>query len=315
MTSHAAALIKVADDQIKHLGRRSQDLKQDTRVSVYTFADDVRNEVFDQDVLRTPSIKGLYAVRGNTALIDATLQSQKDLARTAQMYDDHAFLTFVLTDGQNNINSHRARDLRDQLRLQPDNWTVACLVPDARSRNDAQAFGFAPENIAIWDATGRNGVEDAGQVIRTATENFMTGRARGVVGTKTLFSTGVEAVNAATVQSTLTPLDPAAYDVIPVDRDDYIRPFVESRGLRYTIGSGYYELTKRETIGNRKQIAIREKRGARRVFTGASARDLLGLGGDDVRVSPDYNPDYSIHVQSTSVNRRLVAGTDLLVLR
>lgn len=315
MTDLASTVVKVADAQIKHLAHRSRELDQETRITVYSFANDVRCEVFDTDVLRLPSVAGLYRVRGNrTALIDATVQSQKELATTSQIHGQHAFLTFVLTDGENNVNNHRVRDLRDQLRLQPKHWTVACMVPDAQGKDEAQTFGFAPDNIAIWDTSTRRGLEEAGDVIRTATDNFMTGRANGVVGTRSLFSTGTDAVNAATVQSTLTPLARTAYDIIPVSADDYIRPFVESRGLHYSIGSGYYQLTKTETIQNRKQIAIREK-ATDKIYVGPAARDLLGLGGNDVRVKPDYNPDYSIYVQSTSVNRRLVAGTDLLILR
>jgi hypothetical protein len=315
MGDQVSNLIRVTDAEIQHLARRSQELDQETRVSIYTFANDVRNVVFDKDVLRLPSIAGLYQTRGNrTALIDAALQSQKDLARTAQMYGEHAFLTYVLTDGENNVNSHRAGDLRDQMRLQPAHWTVACLVPDARGKHEAQSFGFAPDNIAIWNPNAARGVEEAGSVMRAATDRFMEGRTRGVTGTRSLFSTGADAVNAATVQAALAPLAPSKYETLPVGTDAYIQPFVEATGRRYVKGSGYYQLTKTETIQRNKNIVIREKGGAQRVFSGPQARDLLGLGGDDVRVRPDRNPDYDVFVQSSSVNRRLVAGTALLII-
>jgi hypothetical protein len=32
------------------------------------------------------------------------------------------------------------------------------------------------------------------------------------------------------------------------------------------------------------------------------------------QVKPDFNPDYEVYVQSTSVNRKLVPGTSLLVV-
>lgn len=315
MQPHAGDLIKVATSQIEHLARRSQELDQETRVSIYDFADDVRCLVYDKDVLRLPSIAGLYRPRGNTALIDATIKSLRDLAHTAQLYGDHAFLEFVLTDGEENRSRHTGMDLRRELGGLPEQWTVACLVPDQMSKHEAQGFGFAPANIAVWNPDARTGVEDAGAVIRQATESFMTNRAKGMRGTATLFSTGVDVVNGATVRAVLgAPMDRTAYDIIPVSTDDYIRPFVESRGLPYSIGQGYYQLTKTETIQNRKQIAVREKAtGA--VYAGPQARELLGLGGNDVRVKPDHNPAWDVFVQSTSVNRRLVAGTDLLVMR
>jgi hypothetical protein len=34
-----------------------------------------------------------------------------------------------------------------------------------------------------------------------------------------------------------------------------------------------------------------------------------------VRVKPDINPEYDVFVQSTSVNRKLIRDTDVLVLR
>jgi hypothetical protein len=314
MQGHAGNLIKVVDNHIQHLADRSRQLDQDIHISVYDFADDVRCVIYDRDVLRLPSIAQLYRPRGNTALIDATVQSLDELAQTAQIHGEHAFLTYVLTDGQENRSRRRAADLRAKLSGLPSNWTVACLVPDALGKDDAMAFGFAPDNIAIWNPNGRRGVEEAGAVMEQATDTFLDNRARGVVGTRSLFSTGVDAVNASTVKAALTPLARTAYDIIPVSTDDYIRPFVESRGLHYSIGAGYYQLTKRETIQNRKQIAIREK-ATGKIYAGPAARSLLGLGGDDVRVTPDTNPAWDVFIQSTSVNRRLVAGTDLLILR
>jgi hypothetical protein len=39
MSSHRSTVVKVADEQIKHLARRSTELDQETRVTVYAFAD------------------------------------------------------------------------------------------------------------------------------------------------------------------------------------------------------------------------------------------------------------------------------------
>jgi hypothetical protein len=314
MSRYMREVVKVADGQISHLARRSQELDQETRVSIYTFSSNVQCLVYDKDVLRLPSIAKLYDPYGRTALIDATIKSLDDLAHTPELYGDHAFLTFVLTDGEENASRNSDRALRSRLAGLPSHWTVACLVPNMMGKHEAQSFGFPPDNIAIWDADSRQGVEEVGEVIRKATENFMTGRSRGVRGTTSLFSTGSDAVNAATVRSSLTPLDPKAFDIIPVHRDDYIRPFVEGRGMHYSIGKGYYQLMKPETIQSGKEIAIREK-STGRVYTGPQARQLLGLPDMDVKVKPDFNAEYEIYVQSTSVNRRLIKNTNLLVMR
>lgn len=315
MHPHRSELVRVADGQIKYLARRSQELDQETRVSIYSFNDTVECLIYDKDVLRLPSISSLYRPGGMTALIDATTKSLEDLSKTATLYGDHAFLTFVLTDGQENASRIHPNDLVNHLNSLPINWTVACLVPDQRSVWEAKGFGFPPENVAVWDAQSAAGVAEVGETIRKATDNFMDNRAKGVRGTRSLFSTGLDAVNTQTVHSTLTPLDKRAYDLIPVHQDSAIRDYIQSRGLHYSIGKGFYQLTKREEIQPQKNIAIREKRTGE-VYWGDAARDLLGLPRDiSVKVTPDINPEYDVFVQSTSVNRKLLKNTDVLVMQ
>lgn len=314
MTYRRQAVITVADNQIKHLARRSQELNQETRVSVYTFGDTVRCAIYDKDVLRLPSVAEHIRIGGNTALIDATLKSQDDLAVTAQLYGDHAFLTYVLTDGEENRSTRPPSQLAQRLASLPDNWTVACFVPNQTGVFEAKRFGFPAANIAIWDTTSNEGLTEVGETIRRTTDAYMQGRATGVRGSKTLFSTGVDALNAATVQQAgLTKLPTTKFRLLPVLADGPIRETVEAAGHTYTVGAGYYQLTKTENIQANKAIAVRDKRSSA-VYTGRNARDLLGLPAMDVRVKPDHNPEYDVFVQSTSVNRKLIRGTTLLLL-
>lgn len=306
---------KVADAQVAYLAQRSKELDQETRITVYTFADEVACVVYDKDVLRLPSIAKYYQPYGNTALIDATVLSQNDLSKTAQLYGDHAFLTFVITDGQENASRvHGPGDLTRKLETAPDNWTVAVLVPDARGVHEARRQGFFAGNIVEWDARSAKGVEAAGSVIRQATESFMTGRSKGVRGTRSLFSTGTDALNRNAVKAAgLTPLREGTYQLLNVIGVDEIRPFVEAHGHTYVSGRSYYQLTKREEIQVQKDVAIRNKKSGR-VYVGAEARSMLGLPDMTVKVTPDSNPDFQVFVQSTSVNRKLVPGTKLLLL-
>lgn len=315
MSPHKNELIAVADGQVQYLARRSQELDQETRVSVYTFNNTAQCLIYDKDVLRLPSIGSLYQPNGMTALIDASLLALNDLSKTATLYGDHAFLTFVLTDGQENRSRNKPQALKTHLAGLPDNWTVACLVPDQRSIFEAKSFGFYPENIGVWDAKTAAGVTEVGETIRRATESFMDARAKGVRGTRSLFSTGIDAVNVKTVHENLTPLRKSAYDIFPVHHDAAIKEYVPTRtGKSYTVGKGYYQLTKTETIQAQKEIVIREKVTGE-VYSGDAARDLIGLPRDlEVRVKPDANPEYDIFVQSTSVNRKLIKDTDVLVL-
>jgi hypothetical protein len=51
------------------------------------------------------------------------------------------------------------------------------------------------------------------------------------------------------------------------------------------------------------------------VFVGDGARQLLGLPDHIVSVKPDMNPDYTIFIQSNSVNRHLPHGSQVMVLK
>lgn len=325
MSHLSGKVIEVADQQISYLARRSEELDQETRVTVYVFADKVQCVIYDKDVLRMPSLKQMYRVGGMTSLLAATLKSQRELAQTAQLYGDHSFLTFVLTDGQENA-SHRCPDAptRDPRELvqavarmvetQEDNWTLAVLVPDQMGKREAMQCGFPKNNIAIWDATSTQGLEEAGQVIQQATEKFMVGRTKGIRGSRAVFSTGAETVNKDTIKAAgLIPANPSEYQLIPVAREAAIRDWVVESGHNYRTGCAFYQLSKSEKIQARKQIAVLEKK-TDRVYTGPEARAVLGLPDAEVRIKPDHNDDFTIFVQSTSVNRKLVPNTRLLFM-
>lgn len=317
MQRHANALIKVADAQIARLAQRSKELDQETRVTVYVFNGGVQCVVYDKDVLRLPSISTFYRATGNTALIDATLLSLSDLALTPEKYGDHAFLIYVLTDGQENASRAKAPELSRALASLPEHWTVAAFVPDILGKSEAKKFGFPADNIAIWDTTSDRGVVEVGRAMTTATENYMLRRATGERGTRSLFSTGADAVNAQTVAAAgIRPLAATSFKLIPVPPSAdgaQIRDFVQGCGLPYVVGNSYYQLSKTETIQPNKLVAIVEKKTAK-VYLGREARDLINLPDVEVRVKPDFNRDFDVFVQSTSVNRKVVVGTRVLVL-
>ncbi|MER7174525.1 VWA domain-containing protein [Streptomyces mesophilus] len=325
MSHLSSKVVEVADQQIAYLARRSQELDQETRVTVYVFSSQVECVIYDKDVLRMPSLKQLYRASGSTALLAATLKSQRELAQTAQLYGDHSFLTFVLTDGQENT-SHRCSDslgktqqqlvqaVADLARTQEDNWTLAVLVPDQMGKREAMQCGFPKDNIAIWDATSTQGLEEAGQVIQEATEKFMVGRTKGIRGSRAVFSTGADAVNKDTIKAAgLTSVDPSGYQLLTVDRAETIRTWVVDSGHTYRTGAAFYELSKSEKVQARKQIAVLEKK-TDKVYTGPQARALLGLPNAEVRIKPDHNDEFTIFIQSTSVNRKLVPQTRLLLM-
>lgn len=300
-------LIKVADNQVAYLAQRSKELDQETRITIYSFSTgQAECLVYDKDVLRMPSIADLYKpTRWRTALIDATLLSLSDLALTPQRYGDHSFLIYVLTDGAENDSVSRPSDLSSRLSKLDDNWTVATFVPNQTGVHEAKRFGFLPGNISVWDATSAAGFEAAGEEIRRTTESFMQARSRGVRGSRNLFS--LADVSASDVTAQLQ--DVGDYHLVDVKADERIDVFCQGEFGRYHAGHAFYELMKSETIQPQKDIAILQ---FGKVYRGAAARKLLGLPDYSVRVRPSDH-QFKVFVQSTSINRKLIAGTQLLV--
>jgi len=316
MYTQTGTVIKVADALIADLAELSKTLDQETRVTVYTFADDVRCVIYDKDVLRLPSIATVYSPCGNTALIDATMQALDDMSEFPQRYGDHAFLAYILTDGRENMSrKYGPPALSLRLGKLPDNWTIGALVPDASGVFTAKSFGFPAQNVAVWSPNSARGVEDAGQAIRAATKTYMTNRAAGVRSSQNLFATGEDRVNASTVKAAgLKPVPPSKYDLVPIIKDGPIKETVEDFGLKFRLGKYYYQLMKTETIQPQKDVAILEV-ATGKVYNGKQARDLIGLPDVQVRAKPDPNKKYITFVQSTAPNRKLIAGTKLLILK
>jgi hypothetical protein len=318
MEDHARALIQVVDNQTRHLAQRSKDLDQETRITFYTFAscDDHRCLWYDKDVLRLPSLSGLYRPRGRTALIDCTRLAISDLRQTAQLYGQHAFLIYVLSDGQNNDSRSMPRELAADIAGMPGNWTIAAFAPDQTAVWELKGCGFPPDNISVWNTTSATGLEDVGRAMRDTADMWMEGRAQGVHGYNAKSGRGLFKLrdfSAAEVTSQLPPLTKGSYTFHLVPVDERIDQFVARvTGRSYENGRAYYQFMKTETIQGHKGLAV-EVGGE--VYTGKAARGILGLPDCNIRVKPDQKPGCVIFVQSTSFNRKLIGGTRLLLLR
>lgn len=307
-------VVDVFDSQIAHLRRRSIELNQETRVSVYLFSDKVRCVVFDMDVMRPISMKSLYVANGGTSLMDATGQGITDMRRIPELYSDHAFLFYVLTDGEENQSkNYTSSKLNSFINSLPDNWTVACLVPNATGKFEAKKFGFPEGNIEVWSTTSI-GIETIGKTMTSATDTFMQNRAQGIRSTKNLFKVDMTKVSSAQITKALQELKKAEYAIYSVGQQTQIRPFVETMsGKLYVKGCAYYKLSKTEEIQGYKEIAVRNRKN-NKVYSGPNARQVIGLPNHDMKVAPGDHGDWDIFVQSTSVNRKLMPGNEVMVV-
>lgn len=310
------AVIRVADQLVKHLAQRSTEDGHETRVTVYVFDDLVECAYYDMDALRLPSIAGSYFVRGMTALRDATMTAINELEETAQRHGNHSFLIYVLTDGRENQSRQFTTDqVRAKIGGLSDNWTLGALVPDSTGVHYAKQCGFHAQNVTTWDATSERGVEEAARVVTASVDTYMSNRSAGIVGSKSLFSTGADKLNAQTVQAAnLRPVDPQSYMLVPVVHQMPIKEFVEDHcGRKYEVGTCFYQLNKSEIIHGHKVLYVQDKKTGVIYGPGPEVRDLIGLGHEKRRVSPSFNRDYTVFVQSTSLNRNLVPSTHLMI--
>jgi len=93
-----------------------------------------------------------------------------------------------------------------------------------------------------------------------------------------------------------------------------IRDFIENHNIDFKKGMGHYQLTKPETVQGYKGIYVFDRKTSS-LYTGDAARQILGLPLSNAKVVPGSFCDFDIFIQSCSVNRRLVAGNKLLVVK
>lgn len=350
-------LIKAVDRTVETLARDSKEWEHETRVTIYTFNSagynlpaghpdgDVRCQHYDKDVLRLPSLADRYKPAGGTPLIDATLKAIDDLAQTPELYGDHAFLVYVLTDGDENTSkvsytaAGKARALTSRIESLADNWTIACFVPNFQGVQLAKKYGYP--NVAEWDATTAQGVEEVGEVIQQTTRTWMENRVKGARSAGRSLFVGGQVDAAAIKAAKLTPLRTDEYAIVPVtpitglvqEKPDpalkkppagkpdnrpmvafmEIEPFISKAHPPFRVKKAYYELVKAESIKGDKQLAILDTK-TNKVYLGDGVRQMLGLPETTKTVRPDFNPSYKIYVQSSSLNRHLYLHSSVLIL-
>lgn len=326
--SNAEKLVQVVDAEIARQatlarsGKRDPEtgLLQEYRISIAQFASRGQYQmlIWEMDprslVDSGVSVGDLYKAGGNTAMCEAINRGLKDLATIPEKYGDHATLFMVFGDGAENHSDYREREeMVYRLGRLPDNVTVAMFVPDADCARTAKGWGIPEGNIQEWDATSEDGVFEVGRVVERAHTTWMENRAKGVRATRTLFSTGIDAVNDQTVKASLDLLDPKTYKIFVTDAECELRPFIQAqkwhdgKPITFKTRHSFYRLTKTETIQANKQILVMDTR-TDEIYGGQHARDLIGLKDEPVRRGPDFNPNYAIFVMSGSVNRKLDKG-------
>lgn len=316
-----AKVIEVFNRLIKSLRAESEKQNQETRLTVYLFNEAIEVACFDMDVMRDVDLGKIYKDDGGTALLDATGFAIEDLKKIHQDHGDHAFLCYVITDGEENKSrkwmgtfQNPGLKLSPVMKQLPDNWTMACLVPNREGQNAAVSFGFDIENTKIWN-TSAAGVEALGRELDKANAGFMKLRSSGIRKSDNLFALDLKGKTKKIGTLSIPELAPRHYRLLKYHGPDekiWISKLMEDATGEYRQGYGFYELWKPEVIQPIKKLAIRNQVTGK-VYFGDKIREILGLPSHEIKVSPGDHAGYDIFVQSTAANRGIFKDKCALV--
>lgn len=328
MASIARYAARDYNNNIASIKENSVKQNQDTIVSVVKCGvgqNGITREVINSSVstLQVLNESKYGATGGSTPLFDSVGDLIEQFERCPDANDPTvSFLVMAITDGQDNASRKWKHTLGNKIaQLQStDRWSFVFRVPRSQPygsnyKLDLVRMGIPDGNILEWDQT-EQGVEVATQATTQAFEQYFTGRTRGVTSTKNFYTTDLTQVSARKLKSALVEItDKVEFlDVTAADNGKQIRAFIEAkRGAVMGRGAAFYQLTKKEDeVQDHKQIAIRDKK-TKKVFSGVEARNMLGLPHNGtVKVAPGNHGGFDIFIQSTSVNRKLLTGTQVM---
>lgn len=288
-------------------------------LSLVMFNDFV-NTVLDSVNINSVNTLSGYYPGGSTALYDGIGNAIKLLkGKYSPPNVDIAYLVVVITDGCENVsrNFTAANVSNDIKTLQgTDKWTFAFNVPPSYKGQIMSRLGVPEGNIREWESSGR-GMEETQVYNQVGTQAYFSGRSRGLTKSASFYDVDVDLknLNKSQIKNNLDDIS-NQFKVLTVEKEMPVRDFVEQKTAKpYVIGSAYYELTKTEKVQPTKNVLIMEK-GKNAVWGGNQARDLIGLPTDGVsiaKVEPHNLMNYRVFITSTSVNRKLVRGTKVLL--
>lgn len=275
---------------------------------------------YDFDTVRSDSLPSYihFCPAGSTSLFDATGQTINDMKNVDRTTGNkHSYLLIVITDGEeNNSTKYNAYSLTSLMQevQKTDRYTLTFQIPFGHKRKFCQNFGIPEGNVIEWEATER-GMEQAYQIQTSSFSNYSSLRSKGVRAVSTYYTTDLSNIKPADLNK-LMPINNQV-KTLKVTHEADIKPFVEGELKFYRPGSAYYQLTKDEKLQSYKVVLIRDK-ATKKIYAGDGARSLIGLppcssSGGTVRVKVGNHANFDVFVQSSSNNRKLVRGTDLII--
>ncbi len=319
MSRISKAAARDYNDNISAVKENSNANNQDSIVSVVEADGIVRRVVVNSNAnALQPLSESGYRCGGSTPLFDA-VGELIEMFKAVPDYNDPevSFLIIATTDGEENASrKYNAQRLTQEMNslITTDRWSFVFRVP----RNGARALinmGIHEGNILEWDQTTR-GVEVAAQATRDAFAQYYTERSAGATRTTKFYAD----MSNVTSKDVATALKDISSEVMlwPVSANEagkQIRDFVEARlnGSPLLKGAAFYQLVKTEKeVQDHKLLVVRDK-STNAIYEGAAARQMLGLPRyGTIKLAPDNLGNFDLFIQSTSVNRKVDKGTQVL---
>jgi hypothetical protein len=323
MRSIAPAAARDYNALIESIKTESLKTGQDTIVSVVkcgtTYEAIVKREVVNSNVnaLQPVAVRDYDTDGRATPLFDSVGELIDIMSNVPDAHDPNvAFVIMVVTDGGENSSQRWKNILAAKIQeLQAsDRWTFIFRVPRGYGHH-LTTLGVPEGNILEWDQTTK-GVEVASQHTTQAMSQFYAARSTGQTSTKRFYA-DLSKVTVNEVKAVLKDISTEVnlWPVAASEEGDAIRDFVEKRlhGGKLLKGAAFYQLTKGEDkVGAKKKIIIRDKK-SNALYFGEAARDLLGIPRNvDIKLSPKLLGEYDVFIQSTSVNRKMKANTQVV---
>jgi hypothetical protein len=317
MSSCYREAVRQLNNNLRNIKEQALSRKQRTTVSLYLFGNRVKRVCFQVPVEQLQELDANdFASGGSTRLCDAVVEAINDGLRESDSGSKQvSYLLICATDGGENASTANSKNRIAGLIREvqnTDRWTLAFMVPRGGTAETA-SYGIPRDNITEWENTSRDAGRVGGMTVNS-TQSYFAGRAAGMTSTKKFYDTTDLSKVGATELSKLDDVT-AKFKASTVDKEMDIKAFAEDRtGRPYVIGSLYYALTKKEKVQATKEVLLVEK-GKKTVYGGALVRALIGITPGQVSyVTPGNHANFDVYVKSTSVNRKLVRGTKVLIV-
>lgn len=319
MSSISRAAARDYNDNIASIKEASLANSQDTIVSVVEADSIVRRVVVNSNVnALQPLNEHEYRCGGQTPLFDSVGELIELFEKVPDANDlSVSFLIMAVTDGAENASrKYNAQTLSRKINelQQTDRWTFVFRVPRG-GRYQLTRLGIPDGNILEWDQTSQ-GVQVASAATRSAFTDYYSARSKGATSTKKFYA-DMSNVSSKDVAVAMTDIssDVLLWPVSAKDDGSAIRDFVEKRlnGDPLLKGAAFYQLNKTEPeVQDHKRIIVRDKT-TNAIYEGPAARQMLGLPTyGTIRLAPDNLGNFDLFIQSTSVNRKVTKGTQVL---